>query len=202
MANGDGIMSSLDQVIRFQGRKPIPRERGRALESIVADLEKYRQEFSEILAGHGEIEIKSSSAGNAICPWVSICTNKFNLDSDDGYFVDLLFSRNKKVYLVIIPKVRGLEDEEIVEKKNMARSALAGKVPSRLERNADRICLCAQGGVYPAKYELGIAVAQEIKLGGTTEKKLINRICRWLRWLNEVYDAIKKKKAADDGIAS
>jgi len=192
MANGNGIMSSLNQVISFQGCKPIPRERRCALKSIVAGLEEYRQGFSGILAEHGEIEIKSSSAGNAICPWVSICAKKFNLESDDGYFVDLLFSWNKKVYLVIIPKVRGLEDEEIVEKKNMARSALAGKVPSRLERNADRICLCAQGGVYPAKYELGIAVAQEIKPGGTTEMKLIIRICRWLRRLNEVYDAIEK----------
>jgi len=201
MANGDGIMSSLDLVISFQGRKPIPRKRRCALKSIVADLEKYRQRFSGILVGHGEIEIKFSSVRKDICPWVSICAKKFNLDSDDGFFLDLLFSWNKKVYLVIIPKVKGLEDEEIVKKKNIARSALAGKVPGKLEKNADRICLCAQGGVYPEKYELGIAVAEEIKLGGTTEKKLINRICRRLRWLNDVYDAIETGKAADDRIA-
>jgi len=194
MGNGNRIRSNLSQVMRFQGQGNNSSERLNALKSIVADLKEYEQEFFGILADHGEIEIKCSSAVNAYCPWVLICAKKFGLKSEDGYFVDFLFGWDKKAYLVIIPRVDKLRNEIIAEKKRKAKEALEREGMESLNKIRDSIRLRAPGGYYPKKYELGIVAAEEIQPNGIGENEFMARIRKMLGGLKVVYDAIEEEK--------
>jgi len=121
-------------------------------------------------------------------PWVRIFSREKAPLPTSGYFVDLLFGWDRRLYVAILPGVKCAGDELDIW-RDTAHAKLMEHDPQVLDCYLTDICLHAPPASLMAPlYEQGLVVAEEIDLRETTtEDELLDRICAQLELLAIIY---------------
>jgi len=195
------LIDSLRKICLLQGQKPIPPERQTALNAVAAELLKHKSLFMQALSPRNDVGIDcSAGVGNQpYIPWVRIHSLDLAPGPTRGCCVDLLFSWDKKLYLVILHGAGRSRKNQIVRMRDIARNTLTLADPNSLDGFLEEIELYAPGGQSAQPYELGTVLAEQIDLEQITEEELLGRICVQIKLLAIIYEASLNERSVENG---
>jgi len=198
-AGSAGMIEAIRCLCNLQGRgapnnRP-PKEQVRQVEclrTVKNELRKRATRLADALQRFNDVGVDDPTDHRHECvpyiPWVRIFSREKAPLPTSGYFVDLLFGWDRRLYVAILPGVKCAGDELDIW-RDTARAKLMEHDPQVLDCYLTDICLHAPPASLMAPlYEQGLVVAEEIDLRETTtEDELLDRICAQLELLAIIY---------------
>jgi len=193
------MIEAIRSLCHLQGcRRPSSRsleEQTRQWKSLLAvknELRQHEEMLATALLPFDDVGVDDSSDHHHVhipyVPWVRIFSREKAPKPTYGYFVDLLFSWDRKLYVAILPGVYGLEYEDIDCWRDSARDALRQMRPQISDSFLSEIDLHAPAACsYAHRYQHGVILAEKIDLPHLTQEKLLGRICIQLELLAIIY---------------